>query len=159
MTKLKLLITLLTILFSVSISFAWQGKVVKVTDGDTVTVLNIDKKQVKVRLYGVDAPELKQSFGIQSKEFLSCLILGKPIKIENMGVDVYGRVIGKIFHEGNDISIAMCRSGNAWWFKKYAGQNIELKEAEELAKRQELGLWRHHKPLPPWEYRKLQRKK
>lgn len=129
--------------------FALSGKVVSVHDGDTITIL-AGKEQVKIRLFGIDAPELKQPYGKKSKRFLSNLIAGQIVEVKENGNDRYGRTIGTIFLNGEDINAQMVESGYAWAYrrfsKKYAPQESE-------AKFEKRGLWRDD-PIPPWVFRR-----
>lgn len=131
--------------------FAISGQVVKISDGDTITILTQEKQQVKVRLYGIDAPEKKQPYGQKSKQFLSNLIAGRSVEIQEKGKDRYKRVLGIVYLDGQDINAQMVANGYAWAYVKYskiyAGQELK-------ARNQNLGLWRD-KPIPPWEWRKL----
>ena len=87
----------LILLILQSLCFSFEGRVIKITDGDTITVLNNDKQQIKVRLWGIDAPEKKQNFGNKSKRFLSDLISGQIVEIDEKGIDRYGRTLGIVF--------------------------------------------------------------
>ena len=130
--------------------FAFSDKVISIHDGDTITVLN-GKEQTKVRLFGIDAPELKQPYGKKSKQFLANLIAGKVVEVEGNGIDRYKRTIGTVYLDGKDINAQMVANGYAWAYRKfskvYAGQ-------ESKARSQNLGLWQDKKPIPPWEWRK-----
>ena len=111
---LKLLIFAVAIFFfSLSYAFPFPGKVVKIADGDTITVLTPDYKQVKIRLYGIDAPEKKQPYGNASKRALSDLVAGKEVEVEDCGIDRYRRVVGIIHHDGVNINEAMVEVGLA----------------------------------------------
>ncbi|MBE2985335.1 thermonuclease family protein [Campylobacter sp. RM6883] len=127
------------------------AKVVKISDGDTITVLTPQKEQVKVRLHGIDAPEKKQAYGNKSRQFLSNLIAGKEVEVKEKGKDIYKRTIGTIYLNGTDINTQMVASGYAWAYVKYSKDYVNL---EKEARRQKLGLWRDKKPIPPWEFRK-----
>ena len=131
--------------------FGFEGKVIRVSDGDTIVVLTQDKEQIKVRLNGIDAPEKKQSFGKQSTKFLSNLVAGKTVEIKKEGNDRYGRTIGTIFLNGIDINKEMVSSGYAWAFRKYSKKYAP---DESNAKHKKLGLWAEEDPTAPWEYRK-----
>ncbi|EAU00311.1 thermonuclease family protein [Campylobacter curvus] len=130
--------------------FALSGKVVSIHDGDTITILTQEKQQVKVRLYGIDAPEKKQPYGQKSKQFLSNLIAGRSVEIQEKGKDRYKRVLGIVYLDEQDINERMVLNGYAWAYVKYskiyAGQELK-------ARNQNLGLWRD-KSIPPWEWRK-----
>jgi len=134
------------------------GKVVGVSDGDTLTVLDASKTQYKIRLQGIDAPEKAQAFGEKSKQALSGMVFGKTVKIESKGTDRYSRTLGEVFVGTNWINRAMVEQGWAWHYVQYS-KSAELAKAEQEAKRKGLGLWRDKEPLPPWTFRKNKRTK
>lgn len=131
------------------------GKVVGVTDGDTVKVL-VDRKTVTVRLEGIDAPESGQSFGRKAKDALAALVAGKEVRVEQTGTDQYGRALGTIFVGDVDVNAKLVEQGWAWHFKKYSS-DIRLAKLEIDARDAKRGLWAEAKPLPPWEFRARQR--
>ena len=145
---LKFLVAILVI---ASPLFALSGKVVSIHDGDTITVLQ-GKRQIKVRLFGIDAPELKQPYGKKSKQFLVNLIAGKVVEVEENGKDRYKRTIGTIYLNGKDINAQMVANGYAWVYRKFSKKYTPQ---ESKAKSQKLGLWRDKEPTPPWEWRRL----
>ena len=130
--------------------FALPSKVVSIHDGDTVTILQ-NKRQIKVRLFGIDAPELKQPYGKKSKQSLANLIAGEVVEVEENGKDRYKRTIGTIYLNGTDINAQMVASGYAWAYRKFSKKYTPQ---ESQAKKQRLGLWRDKEPIPPWEWRK-----
>lgn len=154
----KLLILIMT-LFIVTLSFATtiKGKVIKVADGDTITILEENGDKTRVRFYGIDAPEKKQNYGIKSLDVLKNLIDKKEVEIEVKDKDQYGRVVGIVYYDKMNINLYMLETGNAWWYKQYSKHNIEFKTAEEKAKLEKLGLWKEKNPTPPWIYRKEKR--
>jgi endonuclease YncB( thermonuclease family) len=101
-------------------------KVVKITDGDTVHVLDQSKTKHKIRLRGIDAPEKKQAFGQKSKQNLSKLIAGKDIEVEYNKRDRYKRIIGKLIHQGQDVNLLQIKHGYAWHYKHYQKDQTEL---------------------------------
>ena len=129
---------------------AHPAKVIKISDGDTITVLN-NKEQTKVRLYGIDAPEKKQDYGQKSKQFLASLIAGQVVEVEPKGKDRYKRTLGIIYHKGQDINAQMVLNGYAWAYVKYSRMYIDQ---ERLARDNKRGLWQSSNPTPPWEWRK-----
>ncbi len=135
-----------------------RGKVVSIADGDTITVLDPDKKQHKVRLNGIDAPEKKQAFGAKSKARLGDLVAGKDVVVEWKEKDTYGRTLGKVVQGGLDVNLQMVKEGLAWHYRKYS-KSVELARAEAEAKAAKKGLWADQNPVPPWEFRKLEKKK
>ena len=146
-------LVLLCLFLSTAIAQAWQGKVVRVIDGDTVIVLNIDNQQTKIRLYGIDAPEKKQAFGTKAKQFLSSLIFGKVVDVVDLGNDMYGRTVGKIYLDSQYINLRMVECGYSWHYRRYAPKDSELSLAQDHAKQQQLGLWSDPKVVAPWDYR------
>lgn len=129
------------------------GKVVGVHDGDTITLLADDRIQVKVRLAGIDAPELKQPFGNASKQELSRLVFGKEVRVEDKGKDRYGRTLGDVFVGVEWANEAQVRNGMAWVYLQYS-RDPKLLEAERQARQGQRGLWRDKDVAPPWEWRR-----
>ena len=129
---------------------AHPAKVIKISDGDTITVLN-NKEQTKVRLYGIDAPEKKQDYGQKSKQFLASLIAGQVVEVEPKGKDRYKRTLGIIYHKGQDINAQMVLNGYAWAYVKYSRIYVNQ---EKLARENKRGLWQSSNPTPPWQWRK-----
>lgn len=137
------------------------GKVVGVTDGDTVTLLDDAKRQHKIRLSGIDAPEKSQAFGQRSKESLSDLVFAKTVDVETDKVDRYGRRVGKIWVNGIDANLEQINRGMAWHYKQYAREQSkadqrEYAEAEDEAREGKRGLWKDVDPVAPWEFRRRQ---
>ncbi len=135
-----------------------RDKVVKVTDGDTITVLDADKVQHKIRLEGIDAPESKQAFGTRSKEHLGDKVAGKEVTVQWEERDRYKRILGDVFIEDRHINREMVKDGFAWHFKRYS-KSKELADAETEAREAKRGLWADKSPIPPWEFRRLHREK
>lgn len=133
------------------------GKVVGVSDGDTVTLLTAEKQQIKIRLEGIDAPENGQEYGTQSKQALSDLVFGKEVLAGTTGTDRYGRTLAWIRVDGMDVSRRMVATGWAWQYLKY-NKDLDIMALQDQAKQQKLGLWAApNPPMPPWEYRALGR--
>jgi endonuclease YncB( thermonuclease family) len=133
-------------------------KVVKVTDGDTVNVLDQTKTLHKIRLQGIDAPERKQPFGNKSRQNLASWVAGEYIEVEYEKRDRYGRIVGKLIRDGLDINLLQIKDGFAWHYKDYQDEQSELdrllySSAELEARNKTIGLW-SAPAVPPWEYRK-----
>ena len=143
---------------SVILADELRGKVVSIADGDTITVLDADKKQHKVRLTGIDAPEKKQAFGAKSKDRLGELVAGKDVVVDWKENDTYGRTLGKVRQGSLDVNLQMVKDGLAWHYKKYS-KSAELSGAEAEAKAGKKGLWADPSPMPPWDFRKFEKKK
>ena len=162
------------LIFIVSISAyanTITGRVVGVADGDTVTVLDADKVQHKIRLAGIDAPEKAQAFGNRSKQNLSDLVFQKDVRVDWDKRDRYGRIVGKVWVQPVscpacpmtlDAGHAQITVGLAWWYRKYANEQApetrgQYEFSEQEAKAKRVGLWREAEPVPPWDYRKAKR--
>jgi len=150
----------IAILLSGAISQAAMitGKVVSVADGDTITVLDADKTQHKIRLNGIDAPEKAQPFGQLSKQSLSDLVFGKTVQIDANKVDRYGREVGTVMVDGVDANLEQIKRGMAWHYKAYqleqtVADRAAYAAAEKDAVAASLGLWQDTKPVPPWDWR------
>ena len=135
-----------------------KGKVVGVADGDTITILDVNNFQYKIRLEGIDAPESKQDFGGKSKENLSNLVFGRQVTVITGKVDKYGRYVGKVLVGDVDANLEQIRAGFAWHYKQYADEQIPedqlLYAAEETkAKKAKIGLWSMPNSVAPWEWR------
>lgn len=138
------------------------GKVIKITDGDTVKVLTSDNETHKIRLSGIDAPEKKQAFGNRSKQALAEFIDGKTVTVDFNKLDKYQRAVGKITFNGQDVNLRQIKLGLAWLYKKYEKeQDVEDRSkyanAEYIAQVEKAGLWVDANPIPPWDFRKQKR--
>lgn len=138
-----------------------NGKVVGVSDGDTLSLLveNIalgSTQEVKVRLYGIDAPEDGQAFGNKAKKLLSDLVYRKPVLVYSFGKDKYERVLGEVMVVGATESAnqTMLKSGLAWWYSYYAKDRKDLSALQIQAQQSRVGLWSDPQSIPPWDYRK-----
>jgi endonuclease YncB( thermonuclease family) len=135
------------------------GRVVRVADGDTVTVLDSSNTQYRIRLEGIDAPESHQAFGTQSKKSLSDMVFDREVTVVYQKTDQYGRLVGKITLDGKDINLEQVQAGMAWHYKEYqreqAPEDRELyARAEDEARSARRGLWRDPDPVEPSAFRK-----
>ncbi|MBZ7987237.1 thermonuclease family protein [Campylobacter canadensis] len=135
--------------------YAKEYKVVKVSDGDTINVLD-GKKKLKIRFYGIDAPESKQNFGKFCTNVLKQKILGKFVSLEKKGVDTYKRQIAIVYLNNEDINAYMVKSGCAWAYTHYTKKYQAL---EQNARRQKVGLWIENNPENPYKFRKRNKHK
>lgn len=133
------------------------GYVIKVQDGDSMTVLMNEDNSVKVRLDGIDAPEIGQDFSQKSKKQLSDLVADKRVTIISKGEDQYGRLLGVVFVGKLNVNEEMVRLGLAWQYK-YNKEPIYLALQEE-AQQKRLNIWSAKNPIDPWQWRKNQKKK
>ena len=154
----KLLGTILLLISCSLHAAALQGKVVGVADGDTITVLDANNIQHKIRLQGIDAPETAQAFGQKSKQSLSQMVQSKQVTVEYQKKDKYGRTLGKVLHNGTDVCLEQINLGMAWHYKKYASDQPKedretYAQAELAARAKTIGIWKDKNPTPPWEFR------
>jgi len=137
-----------------------EGQVIKIIDGDTVYFqTKNDNRYKKLRLVGIDAPEIHQPFGLKSKQCLGNLINNKPVKIMLFGTDRYKRTLAKILTEEVDINLAMIKEGCAWFYRRYKNtldKNDQLMydQAEVFAIDNKKGLFSNHEAEAPWNWRK-----
>jgi endonuclease YncB( thermonuclease family) len=154
-------LTFIILLFFSLLSLAEEliGKVIKVSDGDTITVIDSNNQKHKIRLKGIDAPESQQTFGDVSTQSLSELVYDKEVLVTWDKKDRYYRILGKVIVEGNDANYEQLKKGLAWYYKQYEKDlNDEDKkkysEAEERARNYTEGLWADSNSIPPWEFRR-----
>jgi endonuclease YncB( thermonuclease family) len=156
-----LLCTLLTVLVvSPSLSWAWSGMVVGVTDGDTIKVMGSHNKQVKIRLYGIDCPEGGQAFSKRAKQFTSKMVYGEIVEVEPVDVDRYGRTVALVTVFKRLVNEELVNAGFAWVYTRYCDRPIceRWKVLEYEAREAKRGLWADPNAIPPWEFRKKRRK-
>jgi len=137
-----------TLLYAAS----FDGKVVGVSDGDTIKVLK-DGRQVKIRLAAIDCPEKGQPYGQKAKRFTADMVAGKVVKIWPTDTDRYGRIVAFIFVGDKNLNKELLSSGLAWHYKKYS-RDPELAKLEFEARSKKIGLWKEPDPVPPWEWRR-----
>jgi endonuclease YncB( thermonuclease family) len=130
------------------------GKVIRIADGDTVTILDRDHRQFRIRVAGIDAPERKQPYYEVSKQNLARLAFGRTVTVDWRKHDRYGRIVGNIRVAGEDVGLAQVRAGLAWWYRDYARdqtpEDRKLYEAAELgARHSRAGLWQEANPVEP----------
>jgi endonuclease YncB( thermonuclease family) len=147
------LFAILSFFFLISHAQVLQGKVVKIADGDSFTILTDGKMQVRVRMHGIDAPEKGQAYSQVSKQYLSNLIFNQKVTVEVNSRDKYRRVVGMVFVGDKNINETMLSEGLAWHFIRY-DKNKTWSSLQEQAKRAKKGLWKDANPIAPWDYRK-----
>lgn len=149
----------------------FQGKVISVTDGDTIKVLDSNFETQVIRLLGIDAPEKKQAFGQQSKQHLSGLVFGQNVTVQWQLKDRDDRILGKVLATPLgcatcdmtlDVNLAQVSAGYAWWYHHFArNQSISdralYEHSEQSARALRLGLWSDTNPIAPWDWRKGRR--
>ena len=161
----------LAFLFTAAAAADITGKVVSVTDGDTIKVLDSNQKEHKVQLSGINAPERGQPYSNVSREHLADMLAGRDVRVASKKTDRYGRIIGKVWVRPSDCpscgktldaNHAQILSGMAWWYRYYAKEQSaedqgRYESAEDAAKSRELGLWADPRPINPYDWRKGKR--
>lgn len=129
-----------------------------VYDGDTITVRDETQTRHRIRLAGIDAPELGQAYGKASRNHLAEQVAGKNVSVEWSKRDKYRRPVGKVILDGKDQCLEQVRGGFAWHFKKYEVEQTPrdqstYREAEQVAREAKRGLWGDLEPVAPWQWR------
>ncbi|MCY4557392.1 MAG: thermonuclease family protein [Chloroflexi bacterium] len=140
---------------------ARRVRIRRVIDGDSLEVkygglFSFLRKPFPVRLYGIDAPELAQPYGQESRKQLETLVRRGGIRLDVVATDRYGRTVGLLYRRrrAQSVNVEMVRSGMAWWYRRYGGRDLGFPEAEAEAKRRRRGVWRHGDRIRrPWDYR------
>ena len=136
-----------------------SGRIIEVHDGDTATLLDDGNKKYRIRFYGIDAPESKQSYGRNAGNALRDKILGANVRVLVVNVDNYGRAVGKVILGERYINLEMVNDGMAWYYASYARNEKELEAAEHYARSRKAGLWSESDPEAPWNWRRKNQKK
>jgi micrococcal nuclease len=141
-----------------SLCLAWQGKVVGVTDGHTITVMHDGRGEV-IRLYGVYCPEKEQDFSRKAKQFTSEMVSGKTVEVKPMGKDHYGRTLGMVFDDGRSLNEELVKAGLAWVYTRTCKERVctQWSQMQLDAGKNKVGLWSMPKPTAPWEFRRGER--
>jgi endonuclease YncB( thermonuclease family) len=139
-----------------------EGRVVAVTDGNTLTLLDGSRHQHKIRLAGIDAPELSQPYGSRSRLRLSNLAFGRDARADCDNVDRFGRNVCTVYVHGRDVARAQLEAGLAWCSRKYVNEQLsrdatKYEMAQDRAAADRVGLWKDENPVPPWEWRRERR--
>ena len=138
---------------------SFTGTVTKVHDGDSIHITPLGQKRVIIRLAGIDAPELKQPFGIASRDLLRSMILNRQAEARCHKKDRYERQVCVVYFEGTDVNLQIVRAGLAWHYREYQHEQSRrdrraYAKAEKRARRERVAIW-SQKSTAPWEFRKL----
>jgi endonuclease YncB( thermonuclease family) len=152
------ILALAVMILSIFAASAFEARVVGVSDGDTITVLDAQKTQYKIRVAGIDAPEKNQDFGNRSKEHLSDLVYGKTVNLPEAKIDKYGRTVSRVLVGKTDAGLEQIKAGMAWHYKKYeieqsVADRVNYSAAESKAREAKLGLWALTNAVRPEDFR------
>ena len=145
-----------------SSAYELTGRIISIADGDTVTLLDANLQQHKIRLSGIDAPERRQPFGNRSRLHLGALVFGRQVTADCPKTDRYKRAVCRIEVDGVDANLAQVEAGMAWHYKEYAREQRapdrrRYAQAEDVARQTRRGLWGDRTPVAPWDFRKARR--
>lgn len=155
--KLSILLIAFVLLLPIpSFCQTFIGKVVGVSDGDTITILDSNRQQHKIRLYGVDCPESGQAFGQTAKMHTATLTAQKVAMVKSYDTDGYGRTVGVVTVNGVNVNQSLIEAGYAWQYRQYCKESFcrDWLQDESRAREAELGLWSDPEPVPPWDWRR-----
>lgn len=140
-----------------------QGTVVAIADGDTLTVLDAAQQQHKVRFAFIDAPEKAQPYGQRARQALSAQVFHQAVRVEVIEQDRYGRNVGRVWRQDQDINLLLVQQGYAWHYRQYAQKTqsssdfARYEAAQQQAEHSRLGLWQQAAPQAPWDWRRNKR--
>lgn len=154
----KIVISIILLLISVSVyAKDYHAVLIRVIDGDTIVIANIEtREKIRVRLYGIDCPEMNQPYGVEAKEILIKHIEDSPLEVKELSTGKYGRKICKIKVKGIYLSEILLLNGLAWVYEKYYKGN-EYQVYQKYAKNNKRGIWSQNNPIPPWKWRRGKR--
>lgn len=145
--------SIIVLLFAlVSINDSFKAKVIGVTSGDSVVLLLDNNTQLKVRLEGIDCPELQQEYGDSAKMATVKLCFKKRVRVEKVGLDGYGRTLAFIYVDTLCINKELIRMGLAWHYAAFNNDST-LAKLEADARNNKVGLWKQTTPVAPWDFR------
>jgi endonuclease YncB( thermonuclease family) len=136
-----------------------RGRVIGITDGDTLTLLTERRQQVRIRLAEIDTPERGQPYATRARQSLAELAFGKTVRVAVRDTDRYGRTAGRVYAGSLDVNAAMVRRGAAWVYRRYSDDPALLR-LERTARAERRGLWGlpQAERVPPWEWRAAERR-
>ncbi len=148
--------TILLTILSITFAHAEQCTIAHVSDGDTVNAICNDLKVVKIRLYGIDTPEKKQSFGQEATQYTRQAVLDKIVDVQVIDTDRYGRSVAVVKQGSFNLNEMLVKKGFAWTYDRYCKKSFcdEFKNYEKQARQQRSGLWSENTPTAPWDYRR-----
>ena len=145
-----------------SSAYELTGRIISIADGDTVTLLDANLRQHKIRLSGIDAPEKRQPFGNRSRLHLGTLVFGRQVTADCPKTDRYKRAVCRLEVDGIDANLAQVEAGMAWHYKAYTREQSpadrwRYAKAEDRAREARHGLWADRAPVAPWDFRKARK--
>ena len=152
---MKLLVFFATILLATS-AHSELATVTRVIDGDTIEV-TLSGKTESIRLYGIDAPEKKQAFGLAAKDFVEVMVGGKMVDILLVGKkDRYERPVAIVMYGTQNLQEQLILAGYAWVYPQYCRKSFctAWTTLQGISAGNRVGLWAQPAPVRPWEWRR-----
>ncbi len=136
-----------------------HGRVISVSDGDTLTVLDAARRPYRIRLAGIDAPERAQPYANVSRQALVARTMHREVTVQWSKLDRYDRIVGTVLVDGIDVNLAQVADGLAWHYRQYDREQsfedrLRYQQAEDWARKRGIGLWAGPNPVPPWKFRR-----
>lgn len=131
----------------------FRAQIVEVTDGDTFLAKRSDGQTATIRLFGVDAPETDQPYGLRALKAARQIIGGRRVRVTVEEIGAYGRAVARVRVDGGNLGPLLVQQGLGWWYRKYAPSATELARLERQARNAHRGLWSQSNPVPPWDWR------
>jgi len=155
---LLVVVGLITLQVQASLTHQLTGLVIYVGDGDSITLLDEQQQRHRIRLAEIDAPELGQAYGQASRRALKNLISQQQVRIHLLDTDQYGRIVGIVYFNDQDVSAYMLAQGMAWAYPRFLRRH-ELQQIEQEARKYRRGLWQQpeHQRIAPWTWRQQKR--
>jgi len=141
---------------SASAAPVFSAQVIKVVDGDSLEVVSSAGEKIKLRLWGIDAPESRQAYGKQAKLLLAAMVKGRRVEVQGKDIDLYQRLVALVWVDDTLVNEELVRQGAAWVYERFCREHIchSWQRLEDDARRERRGLWARPKPVPPWQHRK-----
>ena len=136
----------------------FSARVIKVVDGDSLNVEYAGQK-IKLRLWGIDAPEMRQAYGKEARVWLAAMVNGRRIQAQAKDIDIYHRLVVLVWVDDQLVNEEMVRQGAAWVYPRYCREQIcdGWRRLQDDARSAQRGLWGNAKAIPPWEKRRMMR--
>lgn len=158
-TILNTLSGIVTFLLLTTSVYGWPAHVIAVTDGDTLIVApTTEGGLVRIRLHGIDAPERRQDYGEEAKNFVGETVLSALVEIDDLGIDRYGRIVAVVtLQDGETLQATLLRAGLAWVWSRYCRDCADWESLQAESRAAGRGLWQDPAPVPPWDWRRGKR--
>ena len=138
---------------------AWFVKVTRVPDGDSLAITGPDQRTLRIRIYGIDCAEINQPGGKEARDYIAALLLEQSVVVEPVEKDRYGRTVAFVYRQGRPVEELLLEQGLAWVYEQYCKMPVcdRYRDIMRGSMESEIGIWSDPDPVPPWEWRRLER--